>query len=477
MHLWTEYEGRTVAEHYTLGKLLRSEGRNGFFATTDREGHPAVIRLTEAHFDEAEQLQRWRHVAGVHQANLIKIEQVGQTTFEGVALTYALMEPDDANLGDVLKERPLTATETMQAGKAVLSALKSLHENGLVHGFVEPANVLAVGDVVKLRSDCVRECTADALTTVEDCAEMRRRDLHDFGTLLLRCLTLEAEWSQAHNNLPSPFQRVIPRALDGSWTLEQLGQALEPGMFAAAGRVGAAAAPVAAASPATPAAVDLAAAAPDLAPTPANGPAQPKRPLVPQGVRHEAAIPATVPRAEEPLRPQQPVTDAPLGRRVEAEEPVTRGTSRVLWAAVFVGGLALLFLAWHFFSGGRGSRTAATAGKASVTQPAVVGPSSAETSVARAPVAAAAAVPAATRAGASGWYVIAYTYNHEGQAAEKAKRLKRTHNSMHPQVFTPSGHAPYFVSLGGAMSQGEAQGVYRHARRAGLPRDTFVRHY
>ena len=187
MHLWTEYEGRTIAEHYTLGKLLRSEGRNGFFATADKDGHPAVIRLTEAHYDEAEQLRRWRQVAEVHQDNLIEIEQVGQTTFEGVALTYALMEPDDANLGDVLKERPMTTAETMQVAKAVLAALKALHEKGLVHEHVEPANVLAVGETVKLRSDCVRECIADGeFTTSEECADLRRRDLHDFGTLLLR---------------------------------------------------------------------------------------------------------------------------------------------------------------------------------------------------------------------------------------------------------------------------------------------------
>ena len=91
MNLWTEYEGKTVDDAYTLGKLLRSEGRNGFFRTSDTTGHAAVIRLTEAHFDEAEQLQRWRQVADVHQNNLIEIERVGQTTFDGVALTYALM--------------------------------------------------------------------------------------------------------------------------------------------------------------------------------------------------------------------------------------------------------------------------------------------------------------------------------------------------------------------------------------------------
>src|SRR5579875_2283603 len=200
MHLWTEYEGRTIAGAYTLGRLLRSEGRNGFFTTSDNTGHSAVIRLTEAHYDEDEQLRRWSQVAGVHQDNLIEIEQVGKTTFDGVPLTYALMEPDDANLGDVLKERPLTAAEATQVAKSVVAALSALHANGLVHEHVEPSNVLAVGEVVKLRSDCVRECVADVeFNTPEGCAELRRRDIHALGMLLLQCLTLEKEWSPTIN--------------------------------------------------------------------------------------------------------------------------------------------------------------------------------------------------------------------------------------------------------------------------------------
>src|ERR1700743_1700516 len=90
MQLWTEYEGRKIAGTYTLGKLLRSEGRNGFFATADTTGNAAVIRLTEAHYDEDELLKRWRQVADMHEANLIGIERFGQTDFFEVGLPEAL---------------------------------------------------------------------------------------------------------------------------------------------------------------------------------------------------------------------------------------------------------------------------------------------------------------------------------------------------------------------------------------------------
>ena len=474
MHLWTEYEGRTVDEHYTLGKLLRSEGRNGFFATADKDGHPAVIRLTEAHYDEAELLNRWRQVAEVHQDNLIEIEQVGQTSIEGVALTYALMEPDDANLGDVLKERPMTTAETMQVAKAVLAALQALHASGLVHEHVEAGNVLAVGETVKLRSDCVRECVADGeFSTEETCADLRRKDIHDFGLLLLRCLTLESEWSPAHNNLADPFKRIIPRALDGSWTLEQLGAALDPTLFTprSAGR---------------PAYLSQATAVP-LAPASPTGsaPSAGTPPAVP-----DPTGPVISPASGEAYPPAQlgqPEPSIPLRSRFRAEpvEP-THTPSKAVWILGALAALVVLLLGWHFF--GSKPETPATSGRSApiVNSGAVAEPRSVQPARTQpvAPVQPAEERPTAANpaveghaADSHGWYVIAYTYNHEGQAATKAQRLRRTHDSLHPQVFSPSGHGPYFVSLGGPMSQEEADSVYRHARRSGLPRDTFVRRY
>lgn len=483
MHLWTEYEGRTVDEHYTLGKLLRSEGRNGFFATADKDGHPAVIRLTEAHYDEAELLHRWRQVAEVHQDNLIEIEQVGQTTLEGVALTYALMEPEDANLGDVLKERPLTTAETMQAAKAVLAAVQALHASGLVHEHIEPANVLAVGETVKLRSDCVRECIADGeFSTEETCAELRRKDIHDFGALLLRCLTLETEWSPAHNNLPDPFKRIIPRALDGSWTLEQLGTALDPAQFAPK------AARPAYLTQATPVAAEAAAAtgaavntrpADSVAPSTA-GPTS--RPLVPPSARQGAeyqSIPFGQPQHHAAAHGREPSIPVRSRFTPDSVEP-THTASKAIWAVCAAAALLILLIGWHFFASKPNPSPTSAApapivNSAAVTQTRPAAPASSarpEQSIAAAPP------EEAHVAGDPGWYVIAYTYNHEGQAATKAQRLRRTHDSLHPQVFTPTGHGPYFVSLGGSMaSQAEAEAVYRHARRAGLPRDIFVRHY
>ena len=463
MNLWTEYEGRTIAGAYNLRKLLRSEGRNAFFATSTGEGSAAVIRLTEAHFDEEETLKRWHQVAEVHQDNLIEIEQMGKTTFDGVALTYAVLEPNDADLEDVLRERPLTTAETAQVAISVSAALSALHASGLVHEHVEPANVLAVGNVVKLRSDCVRECVADVeFPTAEGCEELRRRDIHDFGTLLLRCLTLEKVWSSGIK-LPEPFSGIIPHALDGSWGLVRISAALDSLASKPAAHV------------APPASTAVSSAASPRTPAAGTGtPSAASKPLVPPGVLRTTAAAETAPKtpaASEPSASFRP------RNRVDVEEPA-RAAFQPIWFAYAAAAILVLLLGWHFLAGRASKPAPATPAAPSVP----VAQNAAPPNVA-APAPAASnsvspdASPLPSAASHTGWYVIAYTYNHEDQARAKAARLNGRNASLHAQVFSPSGHAPYLVSLDGRMSNVEARDVLRRARHSGAPRDTFMRHY
>jgi eukaryotic-like serine/threonine-protein kinase len=436
MQLWTEYEGRKIAGAYTLGKLLRSEGRNGFFATADTTGKAAVIRLTEPHYDEDELLKRWRQVAEMHEANLIGIERFGRTDFDGVAVTYALMEADDANLSDVLRERPLTLTETTQVARAVHAALTALHASGLVHEHIEPVNVLAVGETVKLRSDCIRECVADTeFNTPEGCAELRRRDVHDFGMLLLECLTLEKRYNPGLN-LPDVFRRLIPRMLDGTWTLEQIGQLLNP-----------------------PATVDPAAKL--QAQSAAPKAAKPKQP-------EQGTLPLNAPNAI----PKSNDDSALRYRREVAEEP--GGFALRPW---ILGGLAAVVICivviWHFVSA-KPAQTAPSTAPANSTAASQPTPQPVEQPVVQP---AAVATPPAVVPHNPGWYVIAWTYNHKGQAQAKADRINQRNRGFHAEVFSPHGGAPFLVSLGGPMSESEAKALQQRARQSGLPRDTYIRNY
>jgi serine/threonine protein kinase len=455
MQLWTEYEGRKIEGTYTLGKLLRSEGRNGFFATADTTGNAAVIRLTEAHYDEAELLKRWRQVADIREANLIGIERFGQTDFDGVAITYALMEANDANLDDVLRERPLTLSETTQVARAVHAALSALHASGLVHEHIEPSNVLAVGETVKLRSDCVRECIADIeFNTPEGCAELRRRDVHDFGMLLLECLTLEKRYNPGLN-LPDVFRRMIPHMLDGTWTLEQVGQLLNP--------------PTAAPIPSTPKTATSSSAA-----TATKRQAQPTNSKTGKSSQPEQA---TLPLKAQQAAEKSTADPAIRYRREIAEE--SGGFSLRPW---ILGGVAAVIVCavviWHFVS----AKPAQLKSQSSMQ----AAPLSTPTAQPRAQPAGQPMInpapAAATRAPSvtphtPGWYVVSWTYNHQSQAQAKADRINARNRGFHAEVLSPHGRAPYLVSLGGPMSESEAKALQQRARHSGLPRDTYIRNY
>jgi len=55
--------------------------------------------------------------------------------------------------------------------------------------------------------------------------------------------------------------------------------------------------------------------------------------------------------------------------------------------------------------------------------------------------------------------------------------LKRKHPDLAPVVFTPSGHAPFLVSIGGVMDRDAAFALKRRSRSLGIPRDSYAQNY
>jgi eukaryotic-like serine/threonine-protein kinase len=95
-------------------------------------------------------------------------------------------------------------------------------------------------------------------------------------------------------------------------------------------------------------------------------------------------------------------------------------------------------------------------------------------------VPAAASVPAvssATTKGAGQWRVVAFTYNREALAQQKAASVAAKRPDLRPEVFTPNGHAPYLVTIGGTMSREEAFAMVKKGRAEGLPRDSYAQNY
>ena len=434
MQLWNDYEGKTIADVYSLGTLLRPEGRSALFSLPEGAEAPAMIRLTESLNDESQMLACWRRVAEVHQENLVTLKRFGETTYQGTPLTYAVMEPADANLADLLKERPLTHAEAMQVAASLVAALSALHAKGLVHEHVDAANVLAIGETVKLRTDCVRECVIDPEhLTAEDCAKLIQKDVQDLSALLLRALTLEKRLTP-RVKLAAPFDQIIPNGMSGTWGLAEMARVLTPPSAVAA----------------TPSAAGTASSA--------------------------AAEPVAV------REPEETAADSPLRyrRQVQDNGIEEKGRSPLL-AGLAIVAIVVLAILLHGMKG-KPTSTAAAASSEPVKQVVVKTPAApvsraaAPVAQAGAPVTAANGTPAVGHL-APGWYVVAYTFNHAEQAMKRAEAIAKQHPGLRPEVIAPGGRAPYLVALGGAMSRTEAEQARDRARRSGMPRDTFARNY
>ena len=467
MRLWNEYEGTTIAGIFPVEKLIRPEGRSAFFSTTNGTGTPAVLRLIEAINDEAEILNRWKIVAGLDEAHLIKLKKFGQTIFKDTPLIYVLMEASEADLAEILKERSLTADETRQIATSLVDASEALHASGFIHEHIVPANVMATaGDIVKLRSDCVREAPEG-----DEGIALKKQDVHDLAVVLLQALTQQKSLDTiGAGRLPAPFDQIIRNGINGTWGLAQIGAALAP--------------------PALPAAPPAASSTPFVRATSA--------PLVPPPVQQiPLAIPPagkTIPPIESKASPADASASAQRSTQASAPHqqqritvPVADGVAgRRLWMAIApVVIVVAAALGWHALHRPQAANNAAQSiatqpvtTLADAGQPARSAPSN---QADRPPVA---TKPSATsgRLASAGdethrWHVVAYTYYRQDQAQHKADQIAQRDASLRPEVFSPTGRAPYLVTLGGAMTRVDAAAFKAKASASGLPRDTYIQNY
>ncbi len=445
MNLWTEYEGRTINGAYRLTKLIRPEGRSAFFSTSNGTGVPTVIRLIESHFDGDEILLRWRGVEALRHPNLVQLKSFGTEVVDETSLVYAVLEPVDANLGAMLNERALTAEETRQVATSVLAAIEALHANGFVHEHVEPGNVMAVGEVIKLRSDCIRETLAGA-----EGVELKKKDVRDYAAVLLEALTQKRTLEDAARELPlpSPFEQIVRKGMSGEWGVEEIGAALKPA-----------------------AAVQMPSAHQETV-----AERRVERPAVAPVV---AALPAVAPAVAAPPF---------VARRLSADNG-SRGIGP-RGIAYGVGALLVVLLAWYFVhsrSAGSSDGVKEATAPAQVVQSAPVAAKSSAATVAGARSAAkeptvtanaprpVAQSPAGDSRGR--WRVIAFTYNQEDQAQHKVAEIAQSHPDLNPSVFTLTGRAPFLVTLGGQMSREDAFALSGKAKREGLPQDIYAQNY
>ncbi len=482
MELWNDYEGKLLDGQFRLERLIGPKGRSAFFATSDVSGKPAVIRVIESLNDEDEILARWNAVRTMNEPNLVTILECNKTVLDGVHLVYAVLETTDAELSDLLRERPLSPDETRQMAASVVTALESLHAKGLIHEHVEAESVLAKGEDVKLRGDCVRE----APEGVEG-ETLRRRDAHDLAMLVGYSLTQRRDVGQT--KLPRPFDEFVRNGMSGTWGLKEMGAVVRP--------VAVVSAPIASSVPLRPSAPKPLpskniAAGPEA--TGATIPAASGPRVVPtRPIAAAAAKPASSVSAAGAGAVSAQAVAASLGevrqvptRRVMSDdrvvlEPEEDSKSRtVFWAALAVVALLLISLIWHFThvsdSSAKTSAPVATVPRDVGTPPAGAPAAPVKPSATGRPAGGVAVAHGAGPAG-SQWRLVAYTFNREEAAQKKVASIAQAHPALKPEVFTPSGRPPYLVALGGWMTVDQANALKAIARSEGLPHDIYTQNY
>jgi hypothetical protein len=287
--------------------------------------------------------------------------------------------------------------------------------------------VFAVGEVIKLRSDCIRETLEG-----EEGANLKRKDIRDYATILQQALTQQRTLEGASRDLPlpAPFEQIVRKGTSGEWGLEQIGAVLNP---------------VAAVT----------------------------RPVRPTPVAIE--VPAPVPKVERPV--EMPAIPPPsVARRIRVPVQDKRPGDRKRGIAYGAGTLLIVLLGWWFVH----SRSASSS-DAVTRVPVPIARENVAPVVESKPSAAANAPvpvrPIVTTPGAGNWRVIAFTYNREDQARQKVAAIAQSHPDLNPSVFTPTGRAPFLVALGSAMSREDAFALSGKAKREGLPRDVYAQNY
>ncbi len=234
------WEGRIVAGKFPVERYLGESDHSAVFTTLKQGGGDAgkaVIKLIAADAADAEQqLRRCRAARELSHPNLIRIFEAG---LEGTALLFVVEEYAEENLAQILPERALTAEEAREMLRPVLRALQYLHGKGFVHGHIQPSNILAIGDQVKLSSDSLgtpgekRRGAASAYGPPE-AVNSTAGDVWQLGMTIVEVLTQHLPtWERTQTSapqipatVPEPFREVAAHCLQVEagkrWTVAQV---------------------------------------------------------------------------------------------------------------------------------------------------------------------------------------------------------------------------------------------------------------
>ena len=163
------WEGASLPGDYLLQRWLSGDEAAAFFETSIApDGRRTVVKLVpESAVDGDAQLALWQRTRSLRHPNLLQLLDCGRAELADEVVVYAVFEFADDTLASALAHAPLSEAEAREVLAAAVAALSYLQAQSLALPALDPDQVLAVGDTIKLSTERLRVASPDTPYTAE----------------------------------------------------------------------------------------------------------------------------------------------------------------------------------------------------------------------------------------------------------------------------------------------------------------------
>jgi len=241
--------GSLLADRFKIERLIGTGGMASVYRATDTAlGRTVAVKLFRADGASSEPERQSGEIALLASLNhfgLVTLFDAGTTMVDGAPRTFIVMELiDGPDLRARIESGPLPSLDVAAMGADLAEALHYVHEQGIIHRDVKPANVLlAPSDfpgrglhakladfgIARLLDQTRLTATGSMLGTASYLSPEQAlgasiaapTDIYSLGLVLLECLTgLRAYPGTAVESAMARLQRQpeIPSALGQDWT-------------------------------------------------------------------------------------------------------------------------------------------------------------------------------------------------------------------------------------------------------------------